>query len=86
MFMIMLNSYVQPFMYFFSSSEHGTEENFYRQNTYNGYGLPPLAPRTGPGSGSRIRSRPGSGDSVNNGGVCSTIYGHITISIKFPLI
>ena len=55
-------------MYIFT--EHGPEEILRRQNTYNGYGLPPVAPRMSPGSGHRIGSRPGSGDSVNNAAVC----------------
>ena len=55
--------YVYGSLYFVT--EHAVEEGFRRQNTYNGYGLPPVHPRVGSGSGNRLRSRPGSGDSVN---------------------
>ena len=53
-------------------SEHGPEETFNRQNTTNGYGLPPVHPRVG--SGNRVRSRPGSG----SGDIVNAVSNHTT--------
>lgn len=52
--------------------EHGPEETFNRQNTANGYGLPPVHPRVG--SGNRVRSRPGSG----SGDIVNAVSNHTT--------